>query len=43
MAIIKKSTNNKYYRGYGEKEPSFTIGGNMSWCSLCGYQYVHAC
>ena len=29
MAIVNKSTNNKCWRGYGEKEPSFTVGGNV--------------
>lgn len=24
--IIKQSTNNKYWKGYGEKGPSYTLG-----------------
>ena len=39
MAIIKKSTNKKYWRRYGEKNPSYTIGGNVDWCSYYGKQY----
>ena len=27
MAAIKKSTNNKCWRGCGEREPSYTVGG----------------
>ena len=30
MAAIKKSTNNKCWRGCREKEPSNTIGGNAN-------------
>ena len=30
MAIIKKSTNNKCWRGCGEKEHSCTFGGNVN-------------
>ena len=30
MAIIKKSTNNKCWRGCGEKEHSYTVGGNVN-------------
>ena len=30
MNIIKKSTNNKCWRGYGEKKPSCAIGRNVS-------------
>jgi len=34
MTIIKKSTNRKYWQGYGEKG-SVTIGGIINWYSLC--------
>ena len=30
MAIIRKSTNNKCWRGCGEREPSYTVGGNVN-------------
>ena len=30
MAIIKKSTNNKFWRGCGEKGMFFTVGGNVN-------------
>ena len=30
MAAIKKSTNNKWWRGYGEREPSYTVGRNAN-------------
>ena len=29
MAMIKKSTNNKCWRGRGEKEPSYTVDVNV--------------
>ena len=31
MAIIKKFTNNKYWRLSGEKGTSYTISGNVNW------------
>jgi len=31
MASIKKSINNKCWRGCGEKVPSDTIGGKVNW------------
>jgi len=39
MAIINKSTNNKCWRGVEKREPSCTVGGNVSWCSHYGDQY----
>ena len=39
MGIIRKSTNNKCWRGCGEKEPSSTIVGNVNRYSLYGEQY----
>ena len=39
MAIIYKSTNNKCWRRCGEKEPSCTVGGNVSWYNHYGKPY----
>ena len=40
MAIIEKSTNNKCWRGCGEKKnPPTTVGGNANWYSHCREQY----
>ena len=30
MAIVKKSINNKFWRGHGKKECSCTVGGNVN-------------
>ena len=30
MAAIRKSTNSKCWRGCGEREPSYTVGGNAN-------------
>ena len=35
MAVIKKSTKNKYCQECGEKGPLHTVGGNVNWCSHC--------
>ena len=39
MAIIEKSTDNKCWRGCGEREPSCTVGRNVNWYNHCGKQY----
>ena len=39
MAIIKKSMNNKCWRGVKKREPSCIIGGNVNWYSHYGEQY----
>ena len=39
VAIIKKSTNNKCWRGCGKKECSCTVGGNVNWYSHYGRWY----
>ena len=39
MVIIKKSTNNKCWRGYEEKGTSCTVGRNVNWYSHYGREY----
>ena len=36
--IIQKYANNQCWRECGKKEPSYTVGGNVKWCSHCGDQ-----
>ena len=38
----KKSINNKFRRGCGERQPSYTVGGNMNLCSHYGEQSGHS-
>ena len=39
MATIKKSTNTKYWRECGEREPSYTVGRNVNLYNHYGEQY----
>ena len=39
MAIMKETTNNRYWVGCGEKEISYAVGGNVNWYSHYGKQY----
>ena len=38
MAIFKKSTNEKCWRGCGKKEHYYTVDGIVNWCNHCGKQ-----
>ena len=39
MATIKKFTKINSGEGVEKREPSYTVVGNVSQCSLCGKQY----
>ena len=39
MAVIKKNTNKSVDQDVKKREPSYTVGGNVNWCSHCGKQY----
>ena len=39
MAIVNKSTNNKFGKDMEKGEPFYTVGGNADWWSHCGKQY----
>ena len=39
MVIIRKSTNKNTEERVEEKEPSYSVGGSMNWCSHYGEQY----
>ena len=39
MAIINKSTITNAGGGVEKREPSYTVGGNVNWCSYHGKQH----
>jgi len=40
MTIIRKNTDNKcWLRMWRKRGPSYTVGGNVNWCSHCAKQY----
>ena len=39
MAVIEKNTNTNVDQDVKKGEPSYTVGGNVNWCSHCGKQY----
>ena len=43
MPISKKSIKNKCWRGCGENEPSYTIGGKVNWYNHYGEQCGEQC
>ena len=43
MAMVKKSTNNKCWRGFAEKEPLLHFGGSVNRHSHYGEQYMRVC
>ena len=36
MAILKKSTNNKWWKKCEKREPSYIVGGNVNWYNHYG-------
>jgi hypothetical protein len=39
IRIATNNTNNKYWQGCGEKEPSYTVGGHVSYYNCYRKQY----
>ena len=39
MAIIKKTQITNVGKDVEKKEPSYTVGGNVNWCSHCEKQH----
>ena len=39
MAKVKKFTNNKWWREFGERKPSYIVGGNVNWYNHYRKQY----
>ena len=39
MGIIKRIQTTNVGKDVGKREPSYTVGENVNWCSHCGKQY----
>jgi hypothetical protein len=39
IAIIRNTTNKRCCEDVGKKEPSYTTGGNASWCNHSGKKF----
>ena len=42
MAVIEKERNNKCWRDVEKRKHSYTVGGNVNWCSHYGKQYAES-
>ena len=39
MATMKKTQITNFSENVEKREPSYTVGGNVNWCSHCGKQW----
>ena len=39
MRCVWRERSGEFKKFFTEREPSYTVGGNVSWCSHCGKKY----